>query len=219
MEMCVQGKANYLKGINNQDYIFKSKRVGIVLGGCNLGKCSEVGTRLFIQLFSKLPEFDVPEKFEENVSLTFERMLKICEGYSKKQISNFISENYLFTILACFSIGERFEIKVLGDGYIISVNINDMVSFFELPAHKTSLKYYASRYLDGNRSNISFATYMFNKYNFKSLGIASNGIKSLIKEGRLLDHSIINGSNSILDLASDTYNDILYDNFSLIMMN
>ena len=65
-----QGFGHFTDGINNQDFGIDSPRMLLVLDGCSGAKYSEVGTRLFAQLFSRRENWDSLENFESNVKNT-----------------------------------------------------------------------------------------------------------------------------------------------------
>lgn len=217
MLICVQGSDHYMNNINNQDYVFLDKNLGLVVDGYEDGRCSEVGTRLFVQLFSKIKDYCNPKSFEKNVSETFERMLKLCDGYSKKQREDFIKSNFLFTILACFNEKTHYIVKSLGRGYIVSVNNSDAVSFLELDNCKDSIGYYASKYLNMSQ-NIKFSSHILQKSNFKSVGIATDGLKTLINSGNHIDQAILHDNCDLLGLKTDIERKNLINDFALIMM-
>jgi len=182
MQICKQGNGHYLNGINNQDFCYAEKNLKLLMDGCSEGKFSEVGTRLFYQFFSKLENrFDV-EKFEENVESVFKSIL---ESFSKseKDAESFIIDNMLFTIIACFELEDKFVLKYIGDGYIITINTNDMVSYIRLSYGKTP-PYYAYNILQtGSYSKgLSFKTFELSKDSFKKVGIASDGIAPIVEK-------------------------------------
>ena len=51
-----QGIGHFTEGLNNQDFGLETSRMVMVLDGCSEAKYSEVGTRLFGQLFLKKEE-------------------------------------------------------------------------------------------------------------------------------------------------------------------
>ena len=118
-----QGFGHFTKGLNNQDFGIETPRMLLVLDGCSGAKYSEVGTRLFAQLLLRKEDFDNYEKFEENVKLIFEKIIKkVKEDYPNRDEleKDFIMENLLFTIIACFKTTDKYIVKLFGDGYIVS---------------------------------------------------------------------------------------------------
>ena len=80
-----QGFGHFTKGLNNQDFGIETPRMLLVLDGCSGAKYSEVGTRLFAQLLLRKEDFDNYEKFEENVKLIFEKIIKkVKEDYPNR---------------------------------------------------------------------------------------------------------------------------------------
>lgn len=89
----------------------------MVLDGCSEAKFSEAGTRLFSQLFRTIEDYDKVEKFEDNVKITFDRIMSQLSKWYKTQeeIEDFIMENLLFTIVACFKKEDSYIVKIFGD--------------------------------------------------------------------------------------------------------
>ncbi len=183
MQICRQGNGHYLDGLNNQDFCYVEKNIKMLTDGCSEGKFSEVGTRLFTQCFSLLENrFDVNE-FEKNVDETFKRIMTLITNKDEKSISDFIINNMLFTILACFEFEDKFIVKYLGDGYIVTVNNADMVSYTRLSYGKTP-PYYAYNFISTNTysDKLQFKTFELSKNDFKKVGIASDGIMPLVEK-------------------------------------
>lgn len=146
----------------------------LVTDGCSSAEFSEVGTRLFVQAFAKLPNrFDVNE-FEGNVRKAFESILSIT---SPEDANDFIANNLLFTIIACFETEDKFIVKFIGDGYIITVNHEDVVSYTRLFYGKTP-PYFAYTKIPTTtyEEPLKFKTFEYPKKDFKLVGIASDGI-------------------------------------------
>ena len=59
-------------------------------------------------------------------------MIKMFSKFTKEDVTPFIVNNMLFTIIACFELEDKFVVKYIGDGYIITVNSDDMVSYIRL---------------------------------------------------------------------------------------
>ena len=186
MKICRQGNGHYLNGLNNQDFCYMEENLKLITDGCSAGKFSEVGTRLFVQLFSKLDNrFDV-DKFESNVEKVFSKISSLT-GVSSKDKAEFIANNMLFTIIACFELDDKFVVKFIGDGYIVTVNSMDMVSYTRLFYGKHP-PYYAYNKLNSQlySEKLKFKTFEFDKKHFKQVGIASDGI-SPIAEKKISD--------------------------------
>lgn len=174
MRICRQGNGHYLNGLNNQDFCYMENNLKLVTDGCSSAEFSEVGTRLFVQAFAKLPNrFDVNE-FEENVRKAFESILSIT---SPEDANDFIANNLLFTIIACFETEDKFIVKFIGDGYIITVNHEDVVSYTRLFYGKTP-PYFAYTKIPTTtyEEPLKFKTFEYPKKDFKLVGIASDGI-------------------------------------------
>ena len=76
-----QGFGHFTQGLNNQDYGIETPRMLLVLDGCSGAKYSEVGTRLFAQVFTRKEECDKHEKFEDNVKEVFDEIIGMIAKY------------------------------------------------------------------------------------------------------------------------------------------
>lgn len=181
MQICKQGNGHYLNGINNQDFYYVEKNLKLLMDGCSEGEFSEVGTRLFYQFFRELEDRFSVEKFEENVEKVFSQIIEFFSKSGKKDVFKFIVDNMLFTIIACFELEDKFVLKYIGDGYVVTINSDDMVSYIRLSYGKTP-PYYAYNILNtGTYSQeLKFKTFEFSKEDFKKIGIASDGIAPIV---------------------------------------
>lgn len=182
-----QGFGHFTQGMNNQDFGIESEeRMLLILDGCSAAKYSEIGTRLFAQLFSRKEEWDNVEKFEDNVKEVFEDILDMMTKYYKSYDeleSEFIMENLLFTIIACFKLEDRYVVKLFGDGYIFTKNARDAVSYMKFTYGKCP-PYLAYRYcnsVDPSFKNYDFKTFTFEKGRFPIVGIGTDGIMPIAK--------------------------------------
>lgn len=182
IRVCKMGSDHNFANMNNHDFAFNLLNMKIVMDGCGSGKHSEVGTRLFGQLFARKAKeyFDkgesiCEENFIEVVNSIFEKMLKLCSDTS------FIFQNYCFTILVCFEFEDEFVVYSCGDGYIIKEN-EEGIFFDELDdgeypcyyiynfiADKSALKEY--------KEGVNFKVTRFSKSEYFNVGVASDGLR------------------------------------------
>ena len=182
MKICRQGNGHYLNGLNNQDFCYAEGPLKLITDGCSSALFSEVGTRLFAQQFGILEErFDV-NKFEENVETVFNKIFSMFTNDSKAK-EDFIVNNMLFTIIACFELDDKWIIKSMGDGYIITLNDENTVSYIRLFYGKTP-PYYAYNKLNTSiySEPLRFKTFEFPKNCFKKIGIASDGFSPIVEK-------------------------------------
>ncbi len=182
IRVCKMGSDHKFANMNNHDFAFNLLNMKIVTDGCGSGKHSEVGTRLFGQLFARKSKeyFDKGESIcEENfikiVNSIFEKMLELCSDTS------FIFQNYCFTILVCFELEDEFVVYSCGDGYIIKENEEgiffDKLDDGEYPCYyiynfitdKSALKEY--------KEGVSFKVTRFSKSEYSNVGVASDGLR------------------------------------------
>lgn len=183
MKICRQGNGHYMSGLNNQDFFYADKNLLLIMDGCSSGTFSEVGTRLFAQTFSQLENRFDPEKLEENVEAAFSKICSLSKDASEDDLASFIVDNMLFTIIACFELKDRFIVKFIGDGYIITVNSEDLVSYIRLSYGKAP-PYYAYNKIPAGTydKKLEFKTFVFNKKDFKKVGIASDGFSPIAEK-------------------------------------
>lgn len=182
IRVCKMGSYHNFANMNNHDFAFNLLNMKIVTDGCGSGKHSEVGTRIFGQLFARKSKeyFDkgesiCEENFIEIVNSIFEKMLELCSDTS------FIFQNYCFTILVCFELEDEFVVYSCGDGYIIKENeegiIFDKLDDGEYPCYyiynfitdKSALKEY--------KEGVRFKVTRFSKSEYSNVGVASDGLR------------------------------------------
>ena len=182
IRVCKMGSEHKFANMNNHDFAFNLLNMKIVTDGCGSGKHSEVGTRIFGQLFARKSKeyFDkgesiCEENFIEIVNSIFEKMLQLCSDTS------FIFQNYCFTILVCFELEDEFVVYSCGDGYIIKENeegiIFDKLDDGEYPCYyiynfitdKSALKEY--------KEGVRFKVTRFSKSEYSNVGVASDGLR------------------------------------------
>lgn len=188
MVINLQGFGHFQDDINNQDFALETSNMILLLDGCSGSRYSEAGTRLFSQLFFTLPDAENVEKFEENVKTTFDRLIEQLKVWypDSYSLESFILENLLFTIIACFNMEDSYIVKIFGDGYIVTQNILDKISYIKFSygekppyfAYKYCLETIEAREFD----KYEFQKFIFDKKSFKRVGIATDGIKPIANE-------------------------------------
>ena len=183
MKICRQGNGHYLSGTNNQDFCYMEGNLKLLTDGCSGSLYAEVGTRLFNQYFSSLDDRFKVHKFEKNVETCFSKICSLFSSFGTEKLNEFIMNNMLFTIIACFELDDKFVVKFLGDGYLITVNQNDMLSFIRL-AYGKFPPYYAYNKVEAQSydKKLKFKTFEFPKSHFKNVGIASDGIMPIAEK-------------------------------------
>lgn len=218
-----QGFGHFQDGLNNQDFGLATPRMLLVLDGCSGAKFSELGTRLFAQLFSKKEDYDNVEKFEDNVKSVFDNLIEMMEKHYKNYEEfekEFIMENLLFTIIACFETENEYIVKLFGDGYIITQNSNEAISFMKFAYGKLP-PYFAYRYCNdlGENSEFktySFKTFKFDKKKFPKIAIASDGIAPIAKgEISGIDKAIMNAQMPLIEFSIRNNKPSFYDDITI----
>ena len=182
IRVCKMGSDHIFANMNNHDFAFNLLNMKIVMDGCGSGKHSEVGTRLFGQLFARKAKeyFDkgesiCEENFIEVVDSIFKKMLELCSDTS------FIFQNYCFTILVCFETETEFVVYSCGDGYIIKEN-SEGITFDELDDGEYPCYYIYNFIADKSalveyKEGVSFKVTRFDKTNYFNVGVASDGLR------------------------------------------
>ena len=203
MKLNKQGYGHYGDGINNQDYYFTEDNVKMVLDGCSGAEFAEIGTRLFCQIFSRLPDRLKLECFEDNIKKVFEELLDFFSKWyhTQEEIESFIMNNLLFTIVACFETEDAFVVKMFGDGYIVTVNKEDCVSYLKFH-YGNKPPYFAYKYcsVEGYK-DYEMKTYILSKEHFKRVGVATDGIVPIVignVDSKKFDDIIVSNSKDII---------------------
>lgn len=167
---------------NNHDFAFKLLNMKIVIDGCGSGKHSEVGTRIFAQLFARKAkeyfeknEAISEENFIDVVNSIFEKMLELCDDIS------FIFQNYCFTILVCFENEDEFVVYSCGDGYIIKEN-SEGISFDKLDDGEYPCYYIYNFITDKTalveyQDGVDFKEFHFSKAEYSNIGVSTDGLR------------------------------------------
>lgn len=216
-----QGYGHFTKGINNQDFSIETSKMLLLLDGCSEAKYAEVGTRLFAQLFSRKEDCDNVDKFEDNVKEVFEEIFDFSRKYYPNQEvfeQEFIMENMLFTIIACFETESSFIVKLFGDGYVITQNVYGSISYIKFSYGKCP-PYFAYKYCQTlNFNEYEFKTFSFDKQFFKNVGIASDGIMPLVKDNnKPFDRYISNRSKNTIISVINNNKKSLFDDTTIAM--
>lgn len=214
-----QGFGHFTNGQNNQDFGIETSRMLLVLDGCSDAKYSEVGTRLFAQIFSKKEGCDNLEKFEDNVKEVFDEIIGMMKKYypNRKELENeFIMDNLLFTIVACFDTGDKYIVKLLGDGYVFTQNYQGLISYMKFSYGKCP-PYFAYKYCsDIGFQDSKFKTFEFDKQVFQVVGIGSDGIMPMVKgELKGIDNLILSGNRMMVELAIKNQRQFFYDDVTI----
>ena len=200
-----QGFGHFTEGLNNQDFGIETSKMLLVLDGCSGAKYSEVGTRLFAQLFSKRKDYDNLEKFEDNVKKVFEEILDMVKKHYRTPDvleKEFIMENMLFTIIACFETDSEYIVKLFGDGYVITQNRRGLVSYMK-HSYGQYPPYFAYKYCNlPEYKNYAFKTFSFGKKVFPKVAIATDGVMPIaIGDVKGLDDSIVEGNAAVTEMV------------------
>lgn len=168
---------------NNQDFYLLKDNFFLLTDGSSVGGDSDFGTRLFCKLFNMENVKEDGSDFEEKVEKVFKKIFKIFNINVEENLKTddliFLMLNFAFSIFACFETKESFIVKFLESGYIITQNINDEISYIKIN-YKSDLHYFIYNYYPAQKEKIKFEEYVFSKKDFKRVGLASEGIESIV---------------------------------------
>lgn len=167
---------------NNQDYCLiideyeNNPKLKMVLDGCGSGDSSEVGVKLFTQLFNEHFSKEISiEKFEEQVDYIIKILLNISSN------TQFIFNNLFFTIICVFELEDKFVVKICGDGYLILQNINNSIEYVSFDDGEYP-KYILYNYLGNDtrdiyKDGVCFETITYPKTAYSNVCVASDGLR------------------------------------------
>lgn len=181
-------------GMNCQDYGRAGDTWAVVCDGCSEGKHSEVGSKLYCHLFDnwKFPN--------ENI----EKMISVI-GNVPKSLKDYLS----FTILELSQDEIAFEVMYCGDGYIILQDHDGNITFEELSDGEYP-KYYIYNYIEPEylkhyKDGVSFSQKTFSKEEYAKVGIASDGLRYILKADEELKQEFINCLKSGKELKTKLF--------------
>lgn len=201
------GTEHLMCNVNNQDFAFNFMNIKVVSDGCGSGKHSEVGARLFGQLFSREvvkfidcinkknaartkkyvvdADFEIIAKHLLNMEIPKEAFIGIVNSVLEKMLSicndtAFVFENYCFTILACLEFKDEFVVFACGDGFIIKEN-NKGINFERLDNGEFPA-YYIYNWIEPEKltdykEGVEFKVFHYPKNEYKNVGVASDGLR------------------------------------------
>ncbi len=181
-------------GMNCQDYGIIGDTWAVVCDGCSDGKHSEVGAKLFCQLYKDCG--DTKEVFTELSGLFYREV---------EQLKDFLC----FTILHLYKEDDFFQVLYCGDGYIILQDQDGNITFEELSDGEYP-KYYIYNYIEPEylkyyKDGVSFSKKTFFKEEYAKVGIASDGLRYILQADEELKQEFINCLKSGRELKTKLF--------------
>ncbi len=169
-------------GINCQDYGFElpEYRYKMLCDGCSEGLHSEVGAKAFCHLL----------KNGDDVSDAFSSLVDMF-GQTPEDIKNFLC----FTCLFVCEEFDEFLVSNCGDGFIILEDFDGNITFKELSDGEYP-KYYVYNYIDPKylkhyTDGVEITTTQFSRKEYKRVGIASDGLRFILRADEELQKEFI----------------------------
>lgn len=186
-------------GMNCQDYGFEGERESVICDGCSEGKHSEVGAKLYSLLRSQ------NEITSPTTTAIFNKIV-----YNLLGDDPIILKNYMcFTILNLLYSAEDWIVNYCGDGYIILQDYNDNITFEELSDGEYP-KYYIYNYIERKhlqhyKDGVSFSQKTYSQEKYAKVGIASDGLRYILRADEKLKCEFINCLKSDRELKTKLF--------------
>lgn len=157
-------------GKNCQDFGIENEHRKLVCDGCSESEHSEVGAKAYCHL----------AELGYGTRQIFKKLTGIF-GQSSESVRNYLC----FTILDVVENEAAFQVSYCGDGYIILEDVLGNISFAELNDGEYP-RYFAYNYCDAStlkhyKEGVDFYRKTFSKKKYKNIGVASDGLRYLIK--------------------------------------
>lgn len=227
IRVCKIGSEHIFANVNNHDFAFNLLNMKVVLDGCGSGKHSEVGTKVFGQLFARKAKeyFEKGETINEDnfievINSIFLKMLELCNDLT------FIFNNYCFTILVCFEKEDEFVVYSCGDGYIIKEN-EEGISFEKLDDGEYPCYYIYNYIMDKSalieyKEGVTFKVTRFSKTEYSNVGVATDGLRYFenlleVEKNKFLDY-LRKGMGSRIEVLinrNNIKNELFHDDISI----
>jgi hypothetical protein len=178
------GKYHVDFGINCHDTGFIGKGIKFVADGCGESKHPEVGAKLAALKFSTHPWLSIP-KIMDNVFRSIfaaDPEWYMMEIEDSREFIETVRDYMLFTTLLVREDDEKFTVDYTGDGFIITITHDDMISYILLNDSDTNPGFYAYNYIGSDhltehKNGVEVKHMEFSKVQFKNIGVASDGLR------------------------------------------
>ena len=180
------GYEHLFQGKNCQDFGVAFSNVKMVMDGCGSGRHSEVGAKVYGQMIKSIGDGRVyPSDVRSGTKAIFDEVVSSLETLitDEKWKTDFLFDNFCFTIVCVIETSFSFDVLYCGDGYILTVNHKndlEMVSLDE--EYDNAPPYYVynyikPEYLTDYRTGVEFKKKTFYKAKYKNVGVATDGIR------------------------------------------
>lgn len=193
------GTEHLESGMNCQDYGFEGERESVICDGCSEGKHSEVGAKLYSLLRSQ------DETAPPTTTAIFDKIVHNLLGDDPKILKNYMC----FTILNLLYNAEDWIVNYCGDGYIILQDYDGNITFEELSDGEYP-KYYIynyieKKYLKHYKDGVSFSQKTYPHEEYMKVGIASDGLRYILRADEKLKREFINCLKSGRELKTKLF--------------
>jgi hypothetical protein len=194
--------------INNQDYGFIKDNVKCIVDGCSEGLHSDVGAKLFCELFQN----------ESDINNIFNKIINLI-GNTPTIIKNYLC----FTILYIKEDRNNFYVYYCGDGYIIKQKHNKDIEFERIDNGEYP-KYFAYNFLPEDKllyykNGVNFSYIIFSKLEYKNIGLATDGLRYIFNtehEDKFIELLRKNKETSVKLFINKNHN-IFKDDITIIL--
>lgn len=170
MLICKMGYDHIEGGINCQDFSFQQDNYKMIVDGCSSSIHSEVGAKLFCNLFPRY-NYDIKKIF------SFLRVIFDSDRGLK--------DHLLFTINMLREYENFYEVAICGDGYIIKQTWDDkfeyeVIDYDNEPPYFAYNLLYDKNCLSKYKEGVAFKNFLYPKHQYKNVGVASDGIRYIV---------------------------------------
>jgi len=179
------GKEHLEYGMNCQDYGCEAPKFKLVCDGCSEGLNSEVGAKLFCLKMLSWRQ-SCRDITQSELDYSFRKIVDFI-GHDPQILKDYMS----FTILNVSDYGDNFLVSYCGDGYVITEDYNEEINFIKLDNGEYP-EYYIYNFIPKNMlkcytNGVDFIELFLEKEQYKYVGVASDGLRFILKEPELLE--------------------------------
>ena len=206
-----------------QDYAISTNNLAVVLDGCGSGEHSEIGSHKMGELLRKKSKKINEGNFEDIAYTSFFEI--VMEDDSEERI---ISE-LQFTVIACLETRKDFIVYSAGDGFIITVDKSNEVSYIQLDndvnvANGEAPKYLAYNYIPNRQrysTKVTFGKKYFPKGRYKFVYVASDGLRFVLgekfpfNEKKLFEKALVDRKQGEIETILSRNRTLILDDISI----
>jgi hypothetical protein len=201
------------EGINCQDMVSEFGKFKVITDGCTACPHAEVGAKLFHYFIQRTLELDPKTPIADHVKQAMDSILKNFDMVSD------LLKYCLFTVMVMEETDTAYHVYNTGDGMTILVHHDNGVEYrgidYENKPPYPAYEYVPEGFFNKGVPDTSLHCSVFSKDEYKMVGIASDGIKDIIKSlyrGEFESYLINRKDGKICQLINRVNNNLLPEN-------